>query len=84
MQLLKIVVFTIIGLGFSGLTSFSQTAPNKIFGAPLEVPMYLAGNFGEIRGNHFHAGIDMKTNQVEGLRVISVADGYVSRIKISS
>jgi hypothetical protein len=45
--------------------------------------MYLAGNFGEIRPGHFHAGIDIKTQQVEGLPVLAAADGYVSRIKIS-
>ena len=46
--------------------------------------MQLSGNFGELRPNHFHAGFDLKTNQREGLNVYAVADGYVSRIKIST
>ena len=46
--------------------------------------MQLSGNFGELRPNHFHAGFDLKTNQKEGLAVHAVADGYVSRIKIST
>jgi len=46
--------------------------------------MKLSGNFGELRPNHFHAGFDFKTNQKEGLNVYAVADGYVSRIKIST
>jgi murein DD-endopeptidase MepM/ murein hydrolase activator NlpD len=50
----------------------------------LDIPLYLAGNFGELRNNHFHSGIDIKTNGVEGLNVYAVADGYVSRIKISA
>lgn len=54
------------------------------FRLPLDIPMQLAGNFGELRPNHFHAGFDFKTNQREGLNVYAVADGYVSRIKIST
>ena len=46
--------------------------------------MQLAGNFAELRPNHFHAGFDFKTNQKEGLNVYATADGYVSRIKISN
>lgn len=46
--------------------------------------MQLSGNFGELRPNHFHAGFDLKTMQKEGLPVYAVADGYVSRIKIST
>ncbi len=45
---------------------------------------YLAGTMGELRANHFHAGIDIKTNQVEGLPVYAAADGYISRIKTST
>jgi hypothetical protein len=46
--------------------------------------MQLSGNFGELRPNHFHAGFDFKTQQKEGLKVYAVAEGYVSRIKIST
>ena len=44
----------------------------------------IAGNFGEFRGNHFHSGIDYKTNETEGWPVLSAGDGYVSRVKVSS
>lgn len=50
---------------------------------PLDIPPTLSGNYGELRPNHFHAGIDLKTNGVEGLTVRSIADGFVSRIKVS-
>ena len=43
----------------------------------------LSGTFGELRGNHFHAGIDFKTKGVEGQKVYAIADGYISRIKVS-
>jgi murein DD-endopeptidase MepM/ murein hydrolase activator NlpD len=64
---------------------FAQTDyPKNYFCPPLDIPMQLSGNFGELRPNHFHAGFDMKTMQREGLSVYAVADGYVSRIKIST
>ena len=64
---------------------FAQTDyPKDYFRSPLDIPLKLSGNFGELRPNHFHAGFDMKTLQREGLNVYAVADGYVSRIKIST
>jgi hypothetical protein len=49
----------------------------------MNLPMSLAGNFGEIRPNHFHAGFDLRTDNKEGIPVYAIADGYISRIKIS-
>lgn len=49
---------------------------------PLDIPILLAGSFGELRNNHFHAGIDIKTDNRENLPIYAVAEGYVSRIKI--
>ncbi|GGZ31682.1 hypothetical protein GCM10007049_26170 [Echinicola pacifica] len=45
---------------------------------------YLSGNMSEIRPNHFHTGIDIKTDGREGLPVYAAADGYVYRMKVSS
>jgi len=68
---------------FCQLTSlFSQQYPQDQFISPLTVPLYLSGSFAELRTNHFHSGIDIKTNGQEGLSVIAVADGYVSRIRV--
>lgn len=68
-----------------GGSVFAQTNyPKDYFSPPLSIPMELSGNFGELRPNHFHAGFDFKTQQREGLDVLAVADGYVSRIKIST
>lgn len=64
---------------------FAQDNPSKdYFRSPLDIPMQLSGNFGELRPNHFHAGFDFRTMQREGLNVYAAADGYVSRIKIST
>lgn len=71
-----LILFSILNFGI-------LKAQEVLFTAPLEIPMYLAGNFGELRSNHFHAGLDIKTRGVEGQKVLAVADGYVSRIKVS-
>jgi murein DD-endopeptidase MepM/ murein hydrolase activator NlpD len=56
--------------------------PADYFRNPLDIRLYLAGDFGEIRSNHFHSGIDIKTNQREGYPVYAVADGYISRLRV--
>ncbi|WP_291274105.1 M23 family metallopeptidase [Flavobacterium sp.] len=57
--------------------------PKDYFRSPLDIPINLSGTFGELRTNHFHSGLDIRTNNVEGLPVYAAADGYVSRIKVS-
>jgi len=54
------------------------------FHPPVNIPIYLSGNFGEIRGDHFHSGIDIKTQGTKGHHVFSVDEGYVSRIKVQA
>lgn len=58
--------------------------PQDYFRSPLDIPLYLSGNFAEIRSNHFHSGIDIKTQGKEGFKVFAIANGYISRIKIQS
>ena len=66
------------------LTSISLLAQDKKnWIAPLDIPILLSGTFGELRGNHFHAGIDIKTQGREGLKIKSVQSGYVKRIRVS-
>ena len=68
---------------FSVLAFGQNQYPKDYFHSPLDIPLQLAGNFGELRPNHIHSGFDFKTQQKEGLLVHAAADGYVSRIKIS-
>ncbi|MFN5347602.1 MAG: M23 family metallopeptidase [Bacteroidota bacterium] len=69
---------------FLGIT-FSSVGQNSKpdFRSPVDIPISLAGNFCEIRPNHFHSGIDIRTNGKEGLPIFAIDDGYVSRIKVS-
>jgi murein DD-endopeptidase MepM/ murein hydrolase activator NlpD len=76
--------FSVLTLLFCQFIFAQAQYPKDYFDPPLDIPMQLSGNFGELRPNHFHAGFDLKTNQREGLNVYAVADGYVSRIKIST
>lgn len=76
--------FSIFFLFFSTTILAQVDYPKNYFRTPLDIPMQLSGNFGELRPNHFHAGFDLRTQQKEGLKVYAVADGYVSRIKIST
>ncbi|HNZ71556.1 MAG TPA: M23 family metallopeptidase, partial [Prolixibacteraceae bacterium] len=66
---------------FLVIEGFCQTPS---FVSPVNIPLVLNGNFGEIRSNHFHAGIDIKTNGATGLPVFSISDGVVSRISVSA
>lgn len=50
---------------------------------PLDIPMVFAGNFGELRPNHFHSGLDFKTQGRTGLAIHAIDDGYVSRCTVS-
>jgi hypothetical protein len=77
---LKQLFFILLFISF---LSFSQEKyPKNYFQPPLDIPFILAGTFGELRSNHFHSGLDIKTQGKEGLKVFAAADGYISRIKV--
>ncbi len=76
--------FLLLILFYTPIFAQQTDYPKDYFRPPLDIPMQLSGNFGELRSNHFHAGFDFRTQQKEGFPVHAVADGYISRIKISS
>lgn len=65
------------------LFSFFCTAQQRYYTDPMKIPLLLSGSFAELRSNHFHSGIDIKTEGVTGQPVYAVADGYISRIAVS-
>lgn len=77
--------YLLSALFFVGLLTLSaqEKYPQDYFESPLDIPLILAGTFGELRSNHFHAGIDIKTQRRQGLPVYAVAEGTVTRIKVS-
>lgn len=70
-------IFSFIAIAVS-LNSFSQN-----YRSPLDIPLQLSANFGELRNNHFHSGLDFKTQQVINKPIYSVEDGFISRISVS-
>ena len=81
------LVFFIFGCrGVSSAQEDARAAAfkrNHVWVNPLAIPPLLSGNFGELRGNHFHTGVDLKTDGREGLPVLAATDGQVARIKMS-
>lgn len=65
------------------LTTHALQAQEEYYDAPMRIPTLLSSNFAEMRTNHFHSGVDIKTGGREGVPVYAVADGYISRINIS-
>lgn len=67
------------------LIAFAAKAQESFpqYPSPMDIPVYLSATFAELRTNSFHAGVDIKTQGVEGKKVYAVADGYVSRIGVS-
>ncbi|WP_159020018.1 M23 family metallopeptidase [Algibacter sp. L3A6] len=65
------------------LLNAQNNYPQDYFANPLEGTLVLAGTFAELRSNHFHSGLDIKTKQRIGLKVNASASGFVSRIKIA-
>ena len=63
---------------------FHSLAQDRSFGYPLSIKPLLNANFGEMRPNHFHMGLDLNTGSRENLPIFAPADGYLSRIKIES
>ena len=59
-----------------------ENYPQGEFRNPLDIPLQLVANFGELRPNHYHMGLDIRTMQRENLPVYAVADGYVRKVKI--
>ncbi len=62
---------------------FAQMKPEPGIKVPVDIPVYLSGNFGELRTNHFHTGIDFKTQGVVGKNIINFDHGWLSRVVVS-
>lgn len=74
----------LVSLLFIGAIAHAQnTIPTDYFDNPVKIPLVLSGNFGELRSNHFHSGLDIKTQQREGIPIYAPADGFVNRIKVA-
>lgn len=76
------LLFLIDGGFVSGQLFQPPSYPKNEFRNPLDIPISLAANFGEIRPNHYHMGLDIRTEHRENLPVYAAADGYIYMIKV--
>ena len=74
-----IIVFFVCAQTLSGFAQRNDT----LFVAPFDFPLLLSGNFGELRTDHFHSGVDFKTQGVVGKPIRCVADGYICRASVT-
>lgn len=79
----SLLLISLLSAGLAyGQAEAPKTYPQSYFRYPLDLPPVISGNFGELRSNHFHSGLDFKTNQREGYPVHAPADGFISRIRV--
>ena len=84
-SLFIIALFSFIPSTHNSISEHCVSADPRHFSlsSPVRYPISMTGSFGELRNNHFHAGVDIRTNRGEGGdEILSAADGFVSRIKI--
>lgn len=79
---LLVLFFALFFHGF--LFPQSDVFPHQAFRSPLSIEHSYSGHFGELRNNHFHSGIDIRTQGRTGIPVHAPADGYVSRLKVQA
>ncbi len=61
----------------------ADNKPKSIFISPVKIPLLLSANFGELRADHIHSGIDIKTQGITGKEVVAAENGYIYRISIT-
>ncbi|HVK98089.1 MAG TPA: M23 family metallopeptidase, partial [Flavisolibacter sp.] len=79
---MKKLLLSVAILFFIEFQAIAQKYPQGYFRHPLNIPMELVANFGEIRTNHWHMGLDIRTQQRENLPVYAAAEGYVARVVV--
>ena len=76
---------TILWIGTGSGMAQSEIYPTDYFRSPVDHQMRISGSFAELRPNHFHMGIDIKSkNRSSGDPILAAADGFVSRVKVQS
>lgn len=75
--------YILLGFLLVSRLGISQNLNREELGVPFDFPLYLSGNFGELRSNHFHAGLDFKTQHQSGKKMLALADGYISKVQVT-
>lgn len=80
--IIRLTVVCLLSL-LSHRNSAQSTGNSISFGSPVQFPIILSSNYGELRADHFHSGIDIKTEGVSGKKILAVESGHISRISVS-
>ena len=80
MTLRNYIIIAALGSVLAVRAQEEPAAP--VFRPPFDFPLILSGNCGELRSNHFHGGVDFKTQGEVGKPIHCIADGYVSRVLV--
>lgn len=79
-----LIIFCLLFSSISRAQFFpAKSYPKEYFIYPVDATKSLSANFGELRSNHYHMGLDCRTNQVENKKVWAAADGFISRVSIA-
>ncbi|HJY21390.1 MAG TPA: M23 family metallopeptidase, partial [Hanamia sp.] len=76
-------IFLFFSLSMCAQVLPAKNYPKGYFIYPVDARIGLAANFGELRSNHYHMGLDCRTNQVENRPVKAAADGYIARVSVA-
>lgn len=79
---MSVIRFILISILFSNLLT-DNPRDKALFISPVKIPLLLSANFGELRIDHFHSGIDIKTQGVTGKEIVSASGGFIQRIGVS-
>ena len=82
-KFIVVSIFTLMFLLPHNVPVGAGKYPRNYFRSPVDFPIALAGSFGELRKNHFHSGIDIRTGGTTGKPVRAAADGYISRVFVN-
>ena len=82
LRIIWLLVFLTTFSGIGAQSSHPPSYPRTYFRNPMNIPIDLSANFGELRTNHWHMGLDIRTRQKENLPVHAAASGFISRIGI--
>lgn len=80
---MRYISLVVVFLFITSKSAAQHVTVDSKYHSPLGIPLQLSAIFGDIRPNHFHMGLDFKTNQREGIPIHSISEGYISRIRIS-
>ncbi len=78
------IIYLLFSIFSFSIVSAQTSYDKNYFRYPLDIPKKLNANFGEMRNNHFHMGLDLNTISKENWPLYAAAEGYIAKIKIES